>query len=241
VKNFVHTAYSEFTPLDEEAIPSALTHTLKNLPFWRGILRYVDYDGTLLDDTRRFDIDPNLEKEENRGDGAYIYIPKEYSTTMHIDTPSGEVSYDDQEAYDNFIQLLDPKNHLFHNTGEFFDPNNPQHFILSAWHKYYQEKKIDASWFWPNVQKIIVPKAWDKILAMLVQVAELGYIPQSIEFYDDRVDFGVFSEAANFISKALRGIPVRFFHMKKCDQNERRVNMKLHQVSKWVTKIIENL
>lgn len=59
--------------------------------------------------------------------------------------PEKAITYDENEAYDNLVHLLKPSEYIFKNSSEFFDPDNPRHYILTAGKEYYQGKKVDAS------------------------------------------------------------------------------------------------
>lgn len=136
-------------------------------------LHFVDFDGTLLDDQYRFEIDPEL--AHYRWDSAYYYITR---TCWTKDDPTGFI---------NFVKKMDPKNHLLKGSSEFFDPKNPHHIILTAGNTNFQKEKIYAAWF-GEAKKILVPKAVRKPEMILLYLLKIGYIPGKIRFYDDRIE-----------------------------------------------------
>lgn len=157
-------------------------------------LRFVDFDGTLMNDQVRYAVDPNL--RQYSGDEAIWYIMGRYSTP---DDPSG---------FKNFVASLEPRKHIFKNIGDFFNPENPYDFILTAGNIFFQKEKVDASWFPSSTKKLLVYNAKEKPLVMFYTCLKLGFIPGKIEFYDDRIKN--FEGVDIAMSEAL-GIPVDFF------------------------------
>jgi len=136
-------------------------------------LHFVDFDGTILDDQYRFQIDPEL--ANYRGDSAYSYITSKYGNP------------DDPTGFATFVARMDPKNHILHGTSRFFDPKNPQHIILTAGNTSFQKEKIYAAGF-GEANKILVPNANKKPEMILLYLLKIGYIPGKIRFYDDRIE-----------------------------------------------------
>ena len=143
-----------------------------------------------------------------------------------FDVITGEYTIDGNMAFDRFIELLEPQNHIFSNIGDFYDPDNPDHYILTAWNKDYQGKKIAASWFWDKTQAILVDTADMKIRAILEKILEIGFIPGDwIQFIDDRIEYSIFEGGAEFLSQKLWWIPVTFYLAeKKHNQGKRNIN-----------------
>lgn len=135
-------------------------------------LHFVDFDGTLANDRRRYAIYPELQNYP--GDSAYDFI--------------AEKDWDeaDPSGFGNFVEKLQIGNHLLDGFSEFFDPNNPHHIILTAGNIQFQEKKIVAAGFW-DAKKILVTIAEKKPEMMLAHLLELWYIPGKICFFDDRI------------------------------------------------------
>lgn len=159
-------------------------------------LHFVDFDGTLLDDQRRFEVDPNL--RQHRWDLAYYYIVENYSKNR-----------DEDEAFANFIALLAPRDYLLDGYTHFYNPKNPHHAILTAGNKKFQQMKIDATWLAPHPDNIIlVEDAHEKPRAMLQYFLRIGYIPWKIRFFDDRIKnfSGIDTEISNLI-----GLDVSFY------------------------------
>ncbi len=135
-------------------------------------IKFVDFDDTLWDSNRRFQIDQWL--EENRWDLAIAYIRRAYGNR-----------WDPTWLYE-FVSLLQVHNHLFE-TDEFYQPENPQHVILTAGHLDLQRLKVESAGY-RHAKRILVRNAENKPLAILRYILKLGYIPGKIEFIDDRMD-----------------------------------------------------
>lgn len=147
-----------------------------------------------MNDQVRYSVDENL--RQYSGDEAISYIMRRYSTP---DDPSG---------FKNFVGSLEPRKHIFKNVGDFFDPENPYDFILTAGNIFFQKEKVDASGFPPDTKKLLVYNAKNKPLIMFYTCLRLGFIPGRIEFYDDRIkNF----EGMDVAMSDVLGIPVDFF------------------------------
>lgn len=156
------------------SIDHALIKKVQALPKKEDVtLHFVDFDGTILDDQYRFEIDPEL--AEYRWDSAYKYITAKY---WNPEDPIG---------FATFVAKMDPKNHLLNGVSRFFDPKNPHHIILTAGNTNFQKEKIYAAWF-GEAKKILVPKAVRKPEMILLYLLKIGYIPGKIRFYDDRIE-----------------------------------------------------
>lgn len=154
-------------------------------------IKFVDYDNTLSDDSRRFAICEEL--VDNRWDLAYPVIQRKFGTNW-------------SNGFKEYIELLDPKNHLL-DYSKFYDPTNPHHIILTAGAEELQRLKIEKSWF-TNAQYIIVDKAHKKIRAIIDYLMVLGYLPWSFEFIDDKI--GDFKDIDTRLSELL-DIDVTFY------------------------------
>lgn len=153
---------STSTPSQSENfdIPQALLEKLTTLPKREDVvLRFVDYDGTLMDDEVRFLIDPEM--RNHRKNAAIYYLNKNFS------------SENDPAGFINFVAKLNPKHHIFANAHEIYDPNNPHDYILSAGNIAYQKEKIDQSGFPSSKQALIVLEAQRKPLVMLLTCLKL--------------------------------------------------------------------
>jgi hypothetical protein len=158
-------------------IPSDILDAITVLPRYPEIeINFVDLDGTILDDTERFAVDPEL--KNRRWDTAYPYIVTKYSQNG-----------DEDEAFDTFLRAVDPSRlHLKWHT-KFYDPNNIHHIILTAWNLKFQKRKVDLSNLNPDPDRVIlVEDAKSKPLAMLQYFLKIGYIPGKVRFIDDRID-----------------------------------------------------
>lgn len=164
---------SIFWALREEIspYPGKLLYWLSQLEIRDTELHLIDLDGTLLCDRRRYQVDPHL--LNLHGDEAYPYISEKYGSV-------GDISW-----FRRFVELLNPSENLLKHD-HFYDRENPNHVILTAWNQEFQTLKIEAG-LWKNVKKIIVNEAQDKPLAILEYVLQLGYIPRRIIFVDDRI------------------------------------------------------
>ena len=183
---------------EEFFLTEKLLDKVRNLPKKWGVhLRFVDYDGTILDDQKRFLIDPRLALKENRWDGALSYIRKNYPTP------------EDPSWIKNFVAKLEPRNSLYTNYQEYFDPNKETDYILTAGNIDLQLEKIVQSWL-KHAQKRIVAKAAEKPLTILLTILKLGYRPEKVSFYDDRIDN--FQWIDSFLSRKL-GINFEFFRV----------------------------
>lgn len=183
------------------------------------VIHFVDFDGTIMGDSHRFKVDPAL--IEHRGDSAYGYITEKYGDER------------DPTGFQNFVKLMDPKNHLLDGSSEFFDPENPNHVILTAGNQSFQNEKIVAAWLW-QAKAILVTKAEQKPEAMLQHLVSVGYIPGKIRFYDDRI--GNFAWVDTELSKLLN-IPVSFY-MAIQDTDRQTVAAEKVEVNKKVEKIL---
>ncbi len=178
-----------------KAFPKRLIDELDKLPRKAEVtLRFVDFDGTLMDDEARFRLDPEL--RNHRKHAAVPYIKKHYPDD------------DWWEEFDNFLTKLDPKSHIFSNADDVLDPNNPHHFILTAWPLQFQKNKIHRAGYHLGERMILQFSATRKPINILRTCLKLGYIPGKIEFIDDRIEnFNGFDER---LSNIL-GIPVEFY------------------------------
>jgi hypothetical protein len=111
-----------------------------------------------MDDEARFRLDPEL--LNHRQEKAIPYIKQKYPDR------------DDQEEFDRFLSLLDPKSQVFQNTLDFFDPSNPHDYILSAGPITFQDKKISRA-FPTGAQKILLFNAKRKPMKMLLTCLKL--------------------------------------------------------------------
>jgi hypothetical protein len=171
--NFQWDYDSTFWELREEVspYPGKLLYLLSQLETRDTELHLIDLDGTLLCDRRRYEVDDHL--LNLHGDEAYPYISEKYWSIW------------DASWFKRFVELLNPSENLLEHD-HFYDPQNPDHVILTAWNQEFQTLKIEAG-LWKNVKKIIVNEAQDKPLAILEYVLQLGYIPRRIIFVDDRI------------------------------------------------------
>ncbi len=154
---------------DEELI-----RQVDQLPKRRDItLELFDYDGTLTNDRRRYDILPIL--EQHRWKDAYRIIREALGTDK------------DPTGFSTMIEKLHEWDFIFSNVDDFYDRSNPLHHILSAWDLEFQNGKITRS-FWEKAKRSVVLNAEDKANEMLRIIIALGYVP-NIVFRDDRIWF----------------------------------------------------
>lgn len=180
-------------------------------------IKFVDYDNTLSDDERRFQICKEL--KDNRWESAYPVIKRIFWTNW-------------SNGFEEYIDILDPKNHLL-DYSSFYDPSNPNHVILTAWNEELQRLKIEKSWF-GETNYIIVDKAHKKIRAIIDYLLILGYLPGSFEFIDDKI--WDFKDIDRRLSKLL-WIEVNFFQA--IPQEDKSV--KLVKVSQVVQNQVKQL
>jgi hypothetical protein len=198
---------SLFWRLNEETLPypTELLEALSQLDIKDEELHFIDLDGTILCDRRRYHVDEHL--LNLHGDEAYPYIRDRYWSEW------------DESWFQEFVRRLDPENHLLIHD-HFYNPENPNHVILTAWNQEFQTLKIEAG-FWENINHIIVNNAQEKPLAILRYVCKLGYIPKRITFIDDRIQNFPWKDIE--LSKIL-GNSVTFFRARVTD-NSRMVDV----------------
>ncbi len=121
------------------------------------VLEMYDFDDTLWNSNRRFDVDRLL--ENYRGDLAIEYIRKAYGDST------------DPTGLREFVALLQVDRHLF-DTEKFYEPENPQHVILTAGHSDLQRMKIESAGY-TYAKRILVRDAKNKPLAILRYILKL--------------------------------------------------------------------
>ncbi len=140
-------------------------------------LRFVDLDGTLLDDRKRFEKYPAL--QNHRWDKAYDYIKSELFPWIK----------DEYQVFKRFLESLEPRELLLTWRELFYDPNSVHDIIITAWNKVFQLLKIQLSEIQLTKERIILTdNAHEKPEEMLRYILSIGYIPWKIEFYDDRIE-----------------------------------------------------
>jgi hypothetical protein len=168
----------------------------------------------------RFSIDPEL--RNHRKHKAISYIKKKYP----------DKKWD--EEFSAFLDLLNPKQHVFTNAHEVFDPENPHHYIHTAWYIPYQRNKIQRAWYNTSERSIFQFNAQRKPINMLRKILELWFIPGRVEFIDDRIQNfqWVDSQLQNIL-----GIPVDFYQAIPDYTNHRVI---IHRVAQEVGEVIGN-
>ncbi len=178
---------SQFSSQAVEIFWKDLLAKIARLPIrFDQVLKMVDFDDTLWNSNRRFDVDKAL--ENHRWDSAYPYIAVRYGSEK------------DPSWFNEFVSLLQVHHHLL-DTDHFYEPRNPDHVILTAGDLHYQRKKIESAGY-AKSKRVLVRDAKNKPLAILSYILKLWYIPGKIEFIDDRIDN--FSGMDELLAKILQ-------------------------------------
>jgi len=93
--------------------------------------------------------------------------------------------------------------------------------ILTAGESELQNLKLKSIWYWfENLRKVVVDKDYKKPLNVLLYIIKnLGYIPGTINVYDDRVKF--FNKYAPILSKLLQTqININYVELSQSNTNK---------------------